>query len=201
MAIAQVQGSPTEAARRVSLWTLSVGSLGVVYGDIGTSPLYALKESLSAASDRGPVAPVAVYGVVSLILWTLIVIVTIKYVLFLLRADNHGEGGTLTLMALAQRAVRSATVITMLGMLSAALFYGDAVITPAISVLSAIEGLKVVTPAFDSVHRAAQPHRADRTIRRAKPRHGEGCRPLWADHVDLVRRYRVWRVVPDHAKP
>ena len=150
MAIAQVQGSPTEAAQRVPLWTLSVGSLGVVYGDIGTSPLYAVKESLSAASERGPVAPAAVYGVVSLILWTLIVIVTIKYVLFLLRADNHGEGGTLTLMALAQRAVRSVAVITMLGMLSAALFYGDAVITPAISVLSAIEGLKVVTPAFDS---------------------------------------------------
>jgi KUP system potassium uptake protein len=150
MAIAQVQGSPTEAAQPVPLWTLAVGSLGVVYGDIGTSPLYALKESLSAASDHGPVAPGAVYGIVSLILWTLIVIVTIKYVLFLLRADNHGEGGTLTLMALAQRAVKSVAVITMLGMLSAALFYGDAVITPAISVLSAVEGLKVVTPAFDS---------------------------------------------------
>ena len=119
MAIAQVQGSPTEAAQRVPLWTLSVGSLGVVYGDIGTSPLYALKESLSAASNGGPVPPGAVYGIVSLILWTLIVIVTIKYVVFLLRADNHGEGGTLTLMALAQRAVRSGAVITMLGMLSA----------------------------------------------------------------------------------
>jgi KUP system potassium uptake protein len=89
-------------------------------------------------------------GVLSLILWALVLIVTVKYVLILLRADNNGEGGTLALMALAQRAlVGAGTMIFMLGIISAALFYGDAVITPAISVLSAIEGLKVVTPAFD----------------------------------------------------
>jgi KUP system potassium uptake protein len=152
MAIAQVQGSETAERRPPGLLALSIGSLGVVYGDIGTSPLYALKEALTSASNGRPVTVAAIYGVVSLILWTLTIIVTIKYVLFLLRADNHGEGGTLTLMALAQRAaVKSFAVITVLGMLGAALFYGDAVITPAISVLSAVEGLKVVSPEFDAL--------------------------------------------------
>ncbi len=131
--------------------SLMLGSIGVVYGDIGTSPLYALREAVSAASGgTGSVSPQAVLGVLSLILWALIVVVTLKYVLILLRADNHGEGGTLALMALAQRAVRSGGgVIVLLGIISGALFYGDAVITPALSVLSAIEGIKLVTAAFD----------------------------------------------------
>jgi KUP system potassium uptake protein len=132
---------------------LTLGSIGVVYGDIGTSPLYALREAVIAASGgpSGVVAPTAVLGVLSLILWALIIVVTLKYVLILLRADNHGEGGTLALMALAQRAVsRGAGVIILLGIVSGALFYGDAVITPALSVLSAIEGIKLVTSAFDS---------------------------------------------------
>jgi len=130
-------------------WTLTLGTLGVVYGDIGTSPLYALKESLSAAAAGGSVTREMVFGIVSLILWALIFIVTIKYVLFILRADNNGEGGTLTLMALAQRAMgHNVLVITLLGMIGAALFYGDAIITPAISVLSAVEGLTVASPAF-----------------------------------------------------
>src|SRR5664279_494867 len=130
---------------------LLVGSIGVVYGDIGTSPLYALREAVIAASGPSGVAtPQAVLGVVSLILWALIIVVTLKYVLILLRADNHGEGGTLALMALAQRAVtRGAGTIVLLGIISGALFYGDAVITPALSVLSAIEGIKLVTAAFD----------------------------------------------------
>jgi KUP system potassium uptake protein len=130
---------------------LLIGSIGVVYGDIGTSPLYALREAVVAASgSSGAVTPQAVLGVVSLILWALIVVVTLKYVLILLRADNHGEGGTLALMALAQRAVtRGAAAIVLLGIVSGALFYGDAVITPALSVLSAIEGIKLVTAAFD----------------------------------------------------
>src|ERR1700760_457607 len=129
---------------------LTLGSIGVVYGDIGTSPLYALREAVNAASAGGEVTPLAVMGVVSLILWALIVVVTLKYVVILLRADNHGEGGTLALMALAQRAVVSAgSVIVLLGIISGALFYGDAVITPALSVLSAIEGLSLATPAFD----------------------------------------------------
>jgi KUP system potassium uptake protein len=130
---------------------LMLGSIGVVYGDIGTSPLYAFREAVIAAG--GPAAtvdPQSVLGVLSLILWALIVVVTLKYVLILLRADNHGEGGTLALMALAQRAVsRGAGAIVLLGIVSGALFYGDAVITPALSVLSAIEGIKLVTSAFD----------------------------------------------------
>jgi KUP system potassium uptake protein len=130
---------------------LLIGSVGVVYGDIGTSPLYALREAVVAASGpSGVVTTQAVLGVVSLILWALIIVVTLKYVLVLLRADNHGEGGTLALMALAQRAVsRGAGTIVLLGIVSGALFYGDAVITPALSVLSAIEGIKLVTAALD----------------------------------------------------
>jgi KUP system potassium uptake protein len=130
---------------------LMLGSIGVVYGDIGTSPLYALREAVVAATTGGEVSTHAVLGVVSLILWTLIILVTLKYVVILLRADNHGEGGTLALMALAQRGVAPAAVgtIVLLGIISGALFYGDAVITPALSVLSAIEGIKLVTAAFD----------------------------------------------------
>jgi KUP system potassium uptake protein len=130
---------------------LTLGSIGVVYGDIGTSPLYALREAVVAASgSAGTVSPQAVLGVLSLILWALIIVVTLKYVLILLRADNHGEGGTLALMALAQRALgNGAGAIVLLGIISGALFYGDAVITPALSVLSAIEGIKLVTAAFE----------------------------------------------------
>ncbi|HWN52810.1 MAG TPA: potassium transporter Kup [Xanthobacteraceae bacterium] len=125
---------------------LAIASIGVVYGDIGTSPLYAFREAVNAAA--GPYAmptPLAVYGVLSLILWALIFVVTLKYVIVLLRADNNGEGGTLTLMALARKATGDNTVfVVMLGIIGAALFFGDALITPAISVLSAIEGLKDV---------------------------------------------------------
>ena len=125
-----------------------IGSIGVVYGDIGTSPLYALKESVKAATG-GTADPATVFGVVSLIVWTLMIIVTLKYVIVMMRADNKGEGGTLSLMALAQNAVgRKWMFIPILGIIGAALFYGDAVITPAISVLSAIEGLSLITPAF-----------------------------------------------------
>jgi KUP system potassium uptake protein len=147
---------------RAGFWGLTLGSLGVVYGDIGTSPLYAFREAIIAASGPGryevlrhgqaELARGVVLGVTSLILWALFIIVTLKYVLILLRADNNGEGGTLTLMALASRAIgrvgRAAGVIALLGIISAALFYGDAVITPALSVLSAIEGVDVATPAF-----------------------------------------------------
>jgi KUP system potassium uptake protein len=133
-----------------SFAALTLGSIGVVYGDIGTSPLYALREAVVAATNKGEVTSLAVLGVVSMILWALIVVVTLKYVVILLRADNHGEGGTLALMALAQRAVtKGAATIVLLGIISGALFYGDAVITPALSVLSAIEGTTLVTKAFD----------------------------------------------------
>jgi KUP system potassium uptake protein len=130
---------------------LLLGCIGVVYGDIGTSPLYALREAVVAATgSSGAANPQAVLGVLSLIIWALIVVVTLKYVLILLRADNNGEGGTLALMALAQRALGgNSAVIVLLGIISGALFYGDAVITPALSVLSAIEGIKLVTAAFE----------------------------------------------------
>jgi KUP system potassium uptake protein len=140
-----------EAHSTDSFKALLIGSIGVVYGDIGTSPLYAFREAVVAASgSAGSVTTQAVLGVVSLILWALIIVVTLKYVVILLRADNNGEGGTLALMALAQRAVGSGSgFIVLLGIISGALFYGDAVITPALSVLSAIEGIKLVTEAFE----------------------------------------------------
>jgi len=137
---------------RHNFWGLTLGCIGVVYGDIGTSPLYAMRESVLAATSDGEAAtePV-ILGILSLILWALILIVTIKYVLILLRADNDGEGGTLALMALANRALGGkSVVIILLGIISAALFYGDALITPAISVLSAVEGLSIATPALES---------------------------------------------------
>jgi KUP system potassium uptake protein len=123
------------------LWGLALGSLGVVFGDIGTSPLYAMGAALSHI--RGGVSEMGVLGIVSLIFWALIIVVTIKYVVFVMRADNKGEGGTLALMALAQRALgRRSTFVFMLGICGAALFYGDGLITPAVSVLSAVELLK-----------------------------------------------------------
>jgi KUP system potassium uptake protein len=129
---------------------LIVGSAGVVYGDIGTSPLYAFREAVHAAVGHGPITKEIVLGVLSMIVWSLVVTVTIKYVIILLRADNNGEGGTLSLTALATRALgRRTPFILMLGMIGAAMFYGDSVITPAISVLSAVEGLKLVLPASE----------------------------------------------------
>ncbi|PST23634.1 potassium transporter Kup [Rhizobium sp. JAB6] len=125
---------------------LALGSVGVVYGDIGTSPLYAFREALKPVAADG-LTRGEVISVVSLMFWTLTIIVTIKYVLFLLRADNDGEGGTLSLLALLMKTANGHTAILMLlGLLGAALFLGDAMITPALSVLSAVEGLKLVTP-------------------------------------------------------
>ncbi len=134
------------------LWALALGSIGVAYGDIGTSPLYAFREAVTHATKHGLSGPEAILGVLSLILWSLALIVTLKYVLILLRADNHGEGGTFALMALGQSvAKRSAPLLTVLGVMGASFFYGDAILTPAISVLSAVEGLKLVAPALEKV--------------------------------------------------
>jgi KUP system potassium uptake protein len=138
----------TEPHGATGFWTLSLGSLGVVYGDIGTSPLYAFREAVTAASEGGQITRANVLGVLSLILWALIIVVTLKYVLLLLRADNNGEGGTLSLMALAFRGLGRRTLpVALLGIIGASMFLGDSVITPAISVLSAVEGLKVALPA------------------------------------------------------
>jgi KUP system potassium uptake protein len=151
------QGSEVPAAGNgetrptAGFWTLTLGCIGVVYGDIGTSPLYTIREAVNAAiGPGGTMTREVVLGILSLILWSLIVVTTMKYVFILLRADNNGEGGTLALMALAQRALgRSSAAILALGVVGAGLFYGDALITPALSVLSAVEGLKVATPAFE----------------------------------------------------
>ncbi|WP_297370376.1 potassium transporter Kup [Acidocella sp.] len=127
---------------------LLIGVLGVVYGDIGTSPLYALQASLAYLSG-GPLTAPDILGILSLISWALIITVTLKYVTFIMRADNNGEGGTLSLMALASRAARAERtryVLMMIGVIGAGLFFGDGVITPAISILSAVEGIEVVSP-------------------------------------------------------
>jgi len=135
------EGDLTHSSGR--FWVLTLGSIGVVFGDIGTSPLYSLQTALG--QFKGPLGPPEVIGVVSLIIWALLIVVTAKYVLFLMLADNKGEGGILSLKALAQRALGQKTaVVFLLGVAGSALFSGDAMITPAISVLSALEGLKQV---------------------------------------------------------
>jgi KUP system potassium uptake protein len=130
---------------------LLIGAVGVVYGDIGTSPIYAFREAmLAAGATPEAISRPDVLGLLSLILWALTIIVTLKYIIVLLRADNNGEGGTLALMALAQRAIGGRTkTVFVLGIIGAALFYGDAIITPAISILAAVEGLKIVYPMVD----------------------------------------------------
>jgi len=136
---------PAHAHAGGNFWVLALGSVGVVFGDIGTSPLYALQTALGQFS--GGVSPREIIGVVSLIVWALLIVVTAKYVLFLMQADNKGEGGILSLMALAQGALGKRTLlIFFLGVAGSALFSGDAIITPAISVLSALEGLKQISP-------------------------------------------------------
>lgn len=145
-------GTGAHAGRSALRASALLGVLGVVYGDIGTSPLYALKASLDHFNlGNAGVTPHETLGVLSLVFWSLVLIVTVKYVALVMRADNNGEGGILALMALAQRGVRGARVRTALGLVGivgACLFFGDGVITPAISVLSAVEGLEVVSPAF-----------------------------------------------------
>lgn len=138
------------AASKSSLKALTLGAIGVVYGDIGTSVLYAIKEIFG--SGHVPFTHANVYGVLSIVFWTLTVIVSLKYVALVLRADNAGEGGLIAMLALASQAVkdkpRLRSVLLVIGIFGTSLFYGDGVITPAISVLSAVEGLEVVSPAF-----------------------------------------------------
>ena len=146
-----VSSSETQAEpATASFWSLTLGGIGVVFGDIGTSPLYAFREAVGGAAHGQPVTRIMVLGVLSLILWALFVVVTAKYVLLLLRADNNGEGGTLSLMALGQRALgRRSWLLLALGVVGASMFIGDSMITPAISVLSAVEGLKLAAPALE----------------------------------------------------
>jgi KUP system potassium uptake protein len=140
--------APAQASH---FWPLMLGAIGVVYGDIGTSPIYAFREAAVAATGEAQVTQATVLGILSLIVWSLLLLVTLKYVFVLLRADFNGEGGTFALMALAQAvAHRSRHVILILGIAGASFLYGDAAITPALSVISAVEGLKVITPAFEN---------------------------------------------------
>ena len=144
--------------RKEGFWALALGSVGVVFGDIGTSPLYAMREALGHARGGGG-GEAAVLGVVSLVTWALILIVTVKYVVFLMRADNKGEGGTLALMALAQRVSPGgrSLVIFLLGMFGAALFYADGIITPAVSVLGSMEGMKEIPGIGDQLGKFVLP--------------------------------------------
>src|SRR5271165_4401006 len=133
-------------------WFLALTALGIVYGDIGTSPLYTFSVALNATGHAAP-TPADVLGIVSLTFWALLLMVSLKYVIFVLRADNDGEGGILALLALvaSDKIAEGAriSILVLLGVLGAALLYGDGVITPAISVLSAMEGLKLVAPTFE----------------------------------------------------
>ncbi|MBV9929524.1 MAG: potassium transporter Kup [Alphaproteobacteria bacterium] len=142
--------SPASGGAGRTAW-LSLGALGIVFGDIGTSPLYALKETF-VGHHHMPVDPARVFGVCSIIFWTMLLVVTLKYVTIMMRADNKGEGGSLSLLALISRHSgpgRWTAGLTMLGVFSTALFFGDAMITPAVSVLSAVEGLEILSPAFE----------------------------------------------------
>ncbi len=140
----------SEKSSKSRLATLSLAALGVVFGDIGTSPLYTMREVFAGAHHRVPVTPDNVLGILSLILWALIMVVTVKYVAFVMRADNHGEGGIMALIALASRKAEGhpqrMKFIMMVGILGACMFYADGMITPAISVLSAVEGLEIALP-------------------------------------------------------
>jgi KUP system potassium uptake protein len=146
---------PVRPGPKTGMAALALGALGVVYGDIGTSPLYALQTVFTVDHHAVRPTPGAIYGVISLVFWAITVIVSVKMVLLIMRADNDGEGGIMALIALVQTVVlrrRSAKVVLVaLGIFGASLFYGDGMITPAISVLSAVEGLKVVSPDLHSV--------------------------------------------------
>ncbi len=150
MAASVTSTETQDGSIKSGFWALTLGSIGVVFGDIGTSPLYAFRAAVDGAAQGQPASRLMVLGVLSLILWALLVVVTAKYVLLLFHADNNGEGGTLSLMALGQRALgRRSLFLLGMGVVGASMFIGDSMITPAISVLSAVEGLKLATPAFE----------------------------------------------------
>ena len=140
----------TPSSDRKPLAPLIVGAIGVVFGDIGTSPLYTLRECFTGAHGL-PLTEENVYGILSVVFWAITIIVTLKYVTLIMRADNHGEGGIMALTALVSRGLsdpRARWWLVGLGIFGAAMFYGDGMITPAISVLSAVEGLDVMAPAL-----------------------------------------------------
>jgi KUP system potassium uptake protein len=143
------------SAAREAWPAAAIACMGVVFGDIGTSPLYALSVAAKASTPVGTVAPEAVLGIVSLIFWSLIIVISLKYAILIMRADNHGEGGILALLALVSprraKQSRRRAILVGVGLVGAALLYGDGTITPAISVLSAIEGIKVYAPQTERI--------------------------------------------------
>ena len=180
----QATAAPTQPNGRFALAALA--ALGVVFGDIGTSPLYTLKTVLDYTGPHPSVADTL--GALSLILWTLFVITTVKYVSFAMRIDNDGEGGIIALMTLLGVKKRHRPAIVSVGLFGAALIYGDGAITPAISVLSALEGVEQIAPSLPDVRAAGRRRDSARAVRRAAARNG-GDRPrVRADHAGLVRR-------------
>src|SRR5579864_2523868 len=146
---------PPGSAAKAGMAALTVGALGVVFGDIGTSPLYAMQTVFTTDHHAVRATPGDVYGVISLVFWSITMIVSVKYVTFIMRADNGGEGGIMALTALVEglspKRTRGKLILVTLGLIGASLFYGDGMITPAISVLSAVEGLKVAAPSLRSL--------------------------------------------------
>ncbi len=175
------------AVTKTGFWSLTVGSVGVVYGDIGTSPLYAFREAVIASTGDGLVEREVVLGVLSLIVWALIMVVTIKYVIVLLRADNNGEGGTLSLMALATRALgRRTNVLMVLGIIGAAMFLGDS--HDHAGHLGAFGGGRPEArhAGVRSLRRAAGNRDPGGAVHGAEPWHGASREPVWPDHAGLV---------------
>ena len=171
-----------------------LGALGVVFGDIGTSPLYTV-QTVFDPGDPHPIAvsEATVFGIVSMIFWSVTLVVTVTYVLLVMRADNDGEGGIMALITLLRRNRVSGTrrtkmMLAALGIFGASLFLGDGMITPAISVLSAVEGVEVASPSLEHlvIPITVGDHR--RPVHAAAPRHGDRRAPLRADHARLVRR-------------
>ena len=170
-----------------SLPAITLAAIGVVYGDIGTSPLYTLRECLSGQFGFG-VERDAVFGFLSLIFWLLILVVSVKYLSFVMRADNAGEGGILTLMSLATRNTpqRWTPVLIILGLVGGSFFYGEVVITPAMSVMSAIEGLSLMAPLPRPLYSAALGAGADPAVCHSKTWHRHGGQAVCPHHADLV---------------
>ena len=183
------------SASKSSLAALTLGAIGVVYGDIGTSVLYAMKEVFG--SGHVPFTPDNVYGILSIFFWTLTVIVSLKYVVLVLRADNHGEGGLVAMLALASQSVKDRPelrrVLLIVGIFGTCLFYGDGVITPAISVLSAVEGLEVISPTFKRLCDPPHPGHSVWPVCGAEARHRRHWQVFWAHHRGVVCcAWRCW---------
>ncbi len=151
-AVSEAPGDPSHGHAQGPLYKLAIGAIGIVFGDIGTSPIYAFRQTFTGQQTLS-VDQLHIYGVLSLIFWSMMIIVTLSYVSIIMRADNKGEGGSLALLALINRSTsgkrRWSGGIVILGVFATALFFGDTMITPAISVLSAVEGLTTVRPSFE----------------------------------------------------